>query len=166
MKSIALLRHNHAMPAKAIRSLDELKAASGAEAGVTEWHDITQEMINRFADATGDHQWIHIDRRRAERESPFHTTVAHGFLTLSLLPMLLKEAVQIDVNAKLSVNYGFNKLRFVSPVKSGSRIRLRATPNTVKDIDGGVEIVWGITVEVEGAQKPAVVAEWLGRLYF
>jgi len=151
---------------KTIRGLDELKAAAGVEAGVSDWHEITQEKINRFADATGDHQWIHIDRERAARESPFHTTVAHGFFTLSLLPMMLKEAVHVDVNAKLSVNYGFNKLRFVSPVPSGSRIRVRATPNAVRDVEGGVEIVWGIVVEVEGATKPAVVAEWLGRLYF
>lgn len=154
------------MATKTIHGLGELKAAAGTEAGVTDWYEITQEMINRFADATGDHQWIHIDRERAERESPFHTTVAHGFLTVSLLPMLLKQAVQVDVNAKLSVNYGFNKLRFVSPVKSGSRIRVRVTPNAVKDVEGGVEIVWGIVVEVEGSPKPAVVADWLGRLYF
>jgi len=154
------------MPTRTIHSLDELKAATGTEAGVTDWYEITQEMINRFADATGDHQWIHIDRERAERESPFHTTVAHGFLTVSLLPMLLKQAVQVDVNAKLSVNYGFNKLRFVSPVKSGARIRVHVRPNAIKDVEGGVEIVWGIIVEVEGSSKPAVVAEWLGRLYF
>lgn len=149
-----------------IRGLDALKAAVGQEAGVTEWYTISQEMINRFAEATGDHQWIHIDRERAQLESPFKTTVAHGFLTVSLLPMLLKEAVVVDVNQKLSVNYGFNKLRFVSPVPSGSRIRVRVTPNAVKDVEGGVEIIWGIVVEVEGGSKPAVVADWLGRLYF
>ena len=149
-----------------IQGLDALKASVGKEAGVTGWHEITQEAIDRFAGATGDRQWIHIDRERAQRESPFKTTVAHGFFTVSLLPMLLKEAVKVDVNAKLSVNYGFNKLRFVSPVPSGSRIRVRVTPNAVKDVEGGVEIVWGIVVEVEGATKPAVVADWLGRLYF
>jgi acyl dehydratase len=149
-----------------IHGLDELKASAGKEAGVSDWYEVSQERINLFADAIGDHQWIHIDRERAERESPFHTTVAHGFLTVSLLPMLLKQAVHVDVNAKLSVNYGFNRLRFVSPVPSGSRIRVRVTPNTVKDVEGGVEIAWGIVVEVEGASKPAVVAEWLGRLYF
>jgi acyl dehydratase len=154
------------MPTKTIHGLDQLKAATGAEAGVTGWYEITQDMINRFADATGDHQWIHLDRERAARESPFHTTVAHGFLTVSLLPMLLKQAVKVDIDAKLSVNYGFNKLRFVSPVKSGSRIRVHFTPNAVKDVEGGVEIAWGVIVEVEGSSKPAVAAEWLGRLYF
>ena len=149
-----------------ITGLEQLKASVGKEAGVTDWYEITQEMINRFADATGDHQWIHIDRERAERESPFRTTVAHGFFTLSLLPMLVKQAVTVDINAKLSVNYGFNKLRFASPVPSNSRIRVRVTPSAVKELDGGVEIVWGIVVEVEGATKPAVVADWLGRLYF
>ena len=149
-----------------IQGVDQLKASVGREAGVTDWYTVTQDMINRFADATGDHQWIHVDRARAERESPFHTTIAHGFLTVSLLPKLVKEAVTIDVNAKLSVNYGFNRLRFVSPVPSGSRIRVRVTPNAVRDVEGGIEIAWGITVEVEGGSKPAVVAEWLGRLYF
>ena len=149
-----------------IHGLEELKAAVGKEAGVTGWHEITQSMINSFADATGDHQWIHIDRERAVRESPFKTTVAHGFFTVSLLPMLLKQAITVDVNAKLSVNYGFNKLRFVSPVPSNSRIRVRVTPNAVRDVEGGVEIVWGIVVEVEGSAKPAIVADWLGRLYF
>jgi acyl dehydratase len=123
------------MPQKVIHGLDELKAAAGAEAGVSDWYEVTQEKINLFADATGDHQWIHIDRERAVRESPFHTTIAHGFFTVSLLPMLLKEAVEVDVNAKLSVNYGFNRLRFVSPVPSGARVRVRVTPNTVKDVE-------------------------------
>ena len=154
------------MSTRTIHGLEELKAAAGVEAGVSDWYEITQEMIDRFADATGDHQWIHIDPERAVRESPFGKTVAHGFFTLSLLPMLVKQAVIVDVNAKLSVNYGFNRLRFVSPVPSGSRIRVRVTPSAVKELEGGVEIVWGIVVEVEGGTKPAVVAEWLGRLYF
>jgi acyl dehydratase len=154
------------MPQKVIHGLDELKAAAGSEAGVSDWYEVTQEQINLFAEATGDHQWIHLDRERAARESPFKTTVAHGFLTVSLLPMLLKEAVQVNINAKLSVNYGFNRLRFVSPVPSGARVRVRVTPNAVKDVEGGVEIAWAIVVELEGSAKPAVVAEWLGRLYF
>ena len=154
------------MSTTTIHGLDELKAAVGREAGVSDWYQVTQEMIDRFADATGDHQWIHIDRERAQRESPFKTTVAHGFFTVSLLPMLVKQAVLVDVKAKLSVNYGFNKLRFVSPVPSGARIRVRVTPTAVKELESGVEIVWGIVVEVEGGTKPAVAAEWLGRLYF
>lgn len=153
------------MPATVIEGLAALHAAVGKEAGVSPWMEITQEMINRFADATGDHQWIHIDRERAERESPFKTTIAHGFFTVSLLPMLVGQAVKVDAGAKLSVNYGFNRLRFVSPVPSGSRIRVRVTPSSVKEFDGGVEILWGIVVEIEGRDKPAVVAEWIGRLY-
>ena len=152
------------MPHKAIRGLDELKASVGVEAGVSEWHEVTQEKISLFADATGDHQWIHLDRERAVRESPFHTTVAHGFLTVSLLPMLLKEAVQVDVNAKLSVNYGFNKLRFVSPVPSGARVRLRVTPNAVKDVEAEWRSSGASWSRFEGGSKPAVVAEWLGQL--
>jgi acyl dehydratase len=154
------------MPNHVIHGLDELRAAVGREAGVSDWYSVTQEGIDRFADATGDHQWIHVDPDRAARESPFKTTIAHGFYTVSLLPMLLKEAVRVDVNAKLSVNYGLNRLRFVSPVPAGAKIRVRATPQAVKDVEGGIEITWGIVVEVEGREKPAVVAEWLGRLNF
>lgn len=147
-------------------SIDALRAQSGKEVGVSEWFTVTQEMINQFADATHDHQWIHIDRERAKAESPFGTTIAHGFLTMSLLVKLVGEAVQITAPSKLSVNYGFNRLRFVSPVPSDSRIRARVVLVSVKDVDGGVEICWNVTVEVEGREKPALVAEWLGRRYY
>lgn len=147
-------------------SIDALRAQTGNEVGVSDWFTVTQEMINQFADATHDHQWIHIDRERARAESPFGTTIAHGFLTMSLLVKLVGEAVQITAPSKLSVNYGFNRLRFVSPVPSDSRIRARVVLVSVKDVDGGVEICWNVTVELEGREKPALVAEWLGRRYY
>jgi acyl dehydratase len=148
-------------------TLDALRETLGKEAGVSDWLTVSQEMINQFADATGDHQWIHLDRERAKAESPFGTTIAHGFLTMSLLVRLVGEAVQIEQQPRLSVNYGFNRLRFVSPVPSGARIRARVVTNAIKDVDGGkaVEICWGVTVDLEGLDKPALVAEWLGRRY-
>ena len=146
-------------------NIEALRETIGKEAGISNWLTVPQEMINQFADATGDHQWIHIDQARAQAESPFGTTIAHGFLTMSLLVQLMADAVQIEEKPRLSVNYGFNRLRFVSPVPSGARIRLRVVTISVKDVDGGVEVCWGVTVEVEGREKPAVVAEWLGRRY-
>jgi len=144
-----------------INGLDELRGLTGQEAGVSDWTTVSQEMINRFADATGDHQWIHVDVERARKETPFGSTIAHGFLTVSLLPQLSKEAVEVRGDYKMRINYGFNKLRFVSPVKAGARIRARLTPLKVTDN----EVTWQVTVEVEGAEKPALVAEWLGRFY-
>lgn len=148
-------------------NLDALRETIGKEAGVSDWLTVSQEMINQFADATGDHQWIHLDRERAAKESPFKTTIAHGFLTMSLLVQLVSDAVQIEEQPRLSVNYGFNRLRFVSPVPSDSRIRARVVTQSIKEVDGGagVEICWGVTVELEGREKPALVAEWLGRRY-
>lgn len=147
-------------------TMDELRTRVGQEIGVSPWHVVTQAQIDQFADVTGDHQWIHLDRDRAARESPYGTTIAHGFLTVSLLPMLITEAIEITGDVKLRVNYGFNRLRFTGAVPSGSRIRGRFTPQSVKDVEGGVEIAWALTVEVEGREKPALVAEWLGRTYY
>jgi len=147
-------------------NLDELRARAGEEIGASGWHIVTQQQIDEFAKVTGDDQWIHIDVERARRESPYKTTIAHGFLTVSLLPMLMREAVDFRANAKMSVNYGFNRLRFTGAVPSGSRVRARFTLNSMKDVEGGVEIAWGVVVEVEGKEKPALVAEWLGRTYF
>ncbi len=147
-------------------TIDALRDQAGKEVGVSGWLTVTQEMINQFADATHDHQWIHIDRERAKAESPFGTTIAHGFLTMSLLVKLVGEAVQITAPVKLSVNYGFNRLRFVSPVPADSKIRARVVLVSVKDVDGGVEICQNVTVELEGREKPALVAEWIGRRYF
>ena len=146
--------------------IEDLRASIGREAGVSEWLTVTQELIDRFAELTGDSQWIHVDTKRARRESPFHATVAHGFLTVALLSSLVSQAVALDIDSKLRVNYGFNRLRFPAPVPSGSRIRARVTPNAVREIEGGVEIAWGIVVEVENQLKPALAAEWLVRAYW
>jgi acyl dehydratase len=147
-------------------TLEDLRGSVGKELGISQWHDVTQAQIDRFADVTGDRQWIHLDRERAARESPYGTTIAHGFLTVSLLSMLMNEAVEMTGDVKLRVNYGFNRLRFPGAVPSGSRIRGRFTLQSVKDVEGGVEIAWLSTVEVEGRDKPALVAEWLGRTYY
>jgi acyl dehydratase len=147
-------------------TLDELRNNIGKELGVSNWHEITQSQIDQFADVTGDHQWIHIDQDRARRESPYGITIAHGFLTVSLLPMLFTEAIETTGDVKLRVNYGFNRLRFTGAVPSGSRIRGRFTLSSIKDVEGGVEIGWLSTVEVEGREKPALVADWLGRTYY
>jgi len=149
-----------------VRDIDELKTLVGQEAGYSDWHTVTQDQINRFADVSGDHQWIHVDVERARSESQYGTTIAHGFLTVSLLSSLIEEAVEVQGTYKMRINYGFNRLRFTSAVPAGSRIRGRYTLNSVKDVDGGVEIAWGVVVEIEGQPKPALVAEWLLRTYY
>jgi acyl dehydratase len=147
-------------------TLDDLRGRVGQEIGVSEWHVVTQAQIDQFAEVTGDRQWIHLDQDRARRESPYGTTIAHGFLTVSLLSQLINEAVEIEGDFKLRVNYGFNRLRFTGAVPSGSRIRGRFALHSIKEVEGGVEINWLSTVEVEGRDKPALVAEWLGRTYY
>lgn len=147
-----------------IASMEELKSLLGQEVAVTDWFSVSQERINLFAEATGDHQWIHLDAERARKESPFGTTIAHGFLTLSLLPMILQNAVSMPAS-KMSVNYGLNKVRFPSPVPSGSRVRGRITLKEVGDIEGGYQIGWLVTLEREGGDKPVCVAELIARLY-
>ncbi len=144
-------------------TIDQLRSRAGQEIGVSSWREITQQRIDDFARVTGDDQWIHIDCERARRESPYGATIAHGFLTVSLLPVLIREAVAL--RARMSINYGFNRLRFTGAVPAGSRVRARFTLNSLKDVEGGVEIAWGVVVEVEGREKPALVAEWLGRAY-
>jgi acyl dehydratase len=147
-------------------TLEELRNHLGEELGVSPWHEITQQKIDQFAAITGDHQWIHVDPARAARESPYGTTIAHGFLTVALLSQLINESVTTEGGYKLRVNYGFNRLRFTGAVPAGSRIRGRFTLQSVKDVEGGVELTWLSTVEVEGRDKPALVAEWLGRTYY
>lgn len=144
-----------------INGLDELRGLVGQEAGASDWLEVTQEMIDRFADLTDDHQWIHIDRERAKIDSPYGATIAHGFLTLSLLSRLSRDAVEVRGEFKMRINYGFNRVRFVSPVKAGSKVRGRFTVQKVTDN----EVTWLVAVEVEGSSKPAIVAEWLGRFY-
>ncbi len=146
---------------RVINGLDELRSLIGREAGVSDWMEVSQDLIDRFADVTGDHQWIHVDVERARRDTPFHSTIAHGFLTVSLLSELSRRTIDVRGDFKMRINYGFNRLRFVSPVPSGSKIRARFVPQKVTDN----EVTWQVTVEIEGQEKPALVAEWLGRFY-
>lgn len=148
-----------------IESLDQLKDRVGQEIGVTDWFTMTQDRINEFAEVTGDSQWIHVDVERARLESPFKTTIAHGFLTLSLLPQFMPQVMKISGGLRMGINYGLNRLRFVSPVRSGSRIRARYVLQSAKDVDGGAEIVYLVTVEGENLSKPCLVAEWVVRYY-
>jgi acyl dehydratase len=138
-------------------TLAELEASGDRELGTSDWHEITQEQIDRFAEATGDHQWIHVDPEAAAN-GPFGTTVAHGYLTLSMLPMLLSEVVSVS-DAVMGVNYGTEKIRFTSPVPSGSRVRLHA--KLVRAERRGPSVVWtvGVQIEIEGKEKPALVGE-------
>ena len=136
----------------------------GEEIAVSDWLQVTQARIEQFADATGDRQWIHVDQARAAVESPFKTTIAHGFLTLSLLSPLIRESIQFT-GLRMAINYGTNRVRFVSPVPSGARIRARITPSAVEAVAGGFQVAWQVTIEREHGDKPACVAEWLVRYY-
>ena len=142
----------------------ELTTHVGREVGVSSWHAVTQEAINRFADATGDHQWIHVDAVRAAAESPSKSTIAHGFLTLSLISTLLREVVA-PTGLRMSINYGLNRVRFISPVPAGSRIRGRFTLASVEEIGGSIQATWSATIEREGGDRPVCVAEWIVRYY-
>jgi acyl dehydratase len=153
------------MPPRVIEDLEDLKSFAGLEIGVTDWLVVTQERIQQFAEATEDRQWIHVDRERAKRESPYHTTIAHGFLTLSLLSFLMKQAIQIKGGVRMAVNYGLNRVRFPSPVRADSKIRGRFTLLTLKEVSNAFEAVFSVTVESEGAEKPCCAAEWVVRYY-
>ena len=148
-----------------IVSVEELRSLVGQELGATDWLVVDQRMIDAFAQATGDHQWIHVDRERARKESPYGRTIAHGFLTLSLLSRLSNEVIEVRGDFGRRINYGLNRVRFPAPVPEGSRIRARLTLGSLEDIEGGHQIVWQVTTDVEGSQKPALAAEWLIRLY-
>jgi acyl dehydratase len=141
-----------------------LRDRLGQELVVGDWFEISQERINQFADATGDHQWIHVDPAKAASESPFKTTIAHGFLTLSLVSTLMRDAIQLS-GLRMAINYGLNKVRFVSPVASGARVRARITPIAMDDVGGGFQVTWQVTIEREHGDKPSCVAEWLVRYY-
>lgn len=145
-------------------SIEHLTNLVGQLAGTSDWISIDQQRINLFAEATGDRQWIHVDVERSQLESPFGGTVAHGFLTLSLLPSLLQEAVTLPANG-LSVNYGLNKVRFPAPLRAGSRVRGVVVLRESAEIAGGVQCIWEITVERENGTKPACVAELITRHY-
>ena len=141
-----------------------LRERIGEEIAVSEWLEILQARINQFGEATGDRQWIHVDAARASIESPFKTTIAHGFLTLSLVVPLFTEAVRLD-GVRLAVNYGLNRVRFVAPVPAGSRVRARFTPLSVEDAAESVQVTWTVVVEREHGDKPCLVAEWIVRYY-
>ena len=145
-----------------ITDVASLRARVGQEIAVSDWLEVTQARIQQFADATGDHQWIHLDTERAAAESPFGSTIAHGFLTLSLLSPLIRDALHFT-GLRLAVNYGLNRVRFVSPVPPGARIRARIVPGSVGEVAGSIQVVWNVTIEREHADKPACVAEWIVR---
>ena len=148
-----------------IADLPALKALTGSEVAVSSWIAIDQRRIDMFAEATGDDQWIHVDPERCARESPFGgVTVAHGFLTLSLLPGMLADAL-LMVDVQMGVNYGLNKVRFPAPVPVDSRLRARMVLDSVEDIAGGAQMQWSVTIEREGSAKPVCVAELLVRRY-
>ena len=153
------------MPLCVIDDVNELQRSIGREIGISDWLEVTQPMIDAFAAVSRDSQWIHCDPQRAQAESPYGTTIAHGYLTLSLLSHLLGQTVRIRGDHTRAINYGLNRVRFPSPVSAGSRIRARVTPRSVEEIPGGVHLCWHVTVEVEGQDKPALVAESLVRLY-
>jgi acyl dehydratase len=146
-----------------IPSLSSLKERIGEELAVSDWLTVDQATIDKFAEATGDHQWIHVDQERAAK-GPFGTTVAHGYLTLSLLPKLAESALKVD-DVRMGVNYGLNRVRFPAPVPSGSRIRARLKLLAYEPIDGGAQLVMQVTMEREGSDKPVCVAETVSRRY-
>ena len=152
------------MPVTQIESIAALREHVGEEVATSDWLEVSQERINQFAESTEDRQWIHVDPERAARESPFKETIAHGFLTLSLLSELGKRAMSVG-GVRMGINYGLNRVRFVSPVPAGSRIRGRFTLATVEEIKSGVQATWNVTVERDGGEKPCCVAEWLVRYY-
>ena len=149
--------------AQRVVALGDLAGLVGERVGVSRWHAVTQEQINLFADATGDHQWIHVDPERA-RSGPFGTTIAHGYLTLSLAPMLLWDVLEVT-GASQVVNYGIGKARFPAPVPVGSRVRLAVDLAAVEETKGAVQVTLGLTFEIEEMDKPACVAEILFRYY-
>ncbi|MFA3836342.1 MaoC family dehydratase [Streptomyces aureus] len=144
-------------------TVEELRAAVGEQLGYSDWVEIEQKRIDQFADATGDHQWIHVDPERA-KDGPFGTTIAHGYLTLSLLPLFGPQLIKVD-GMKMGVNYGTNKVRFPAPVPVGSRLRATAKITGVDDVPGGVQVSVAFTVERDGGEKPVCVAESVSRYY-
>lgn len=147
-----------------IPSLASLRELVGQEVALSDWVTVNQQRIDQFAEATDDRQWIHIDPERARKETPFGGTIAHGFLTLSLLPMLLESVIHIG-GVGMSINYGVNKVRFPAPLRSGGRIRARIALQSVEDLAGCAQVVWLTTMECEGSDKPVCVVESVVRLY-
>lgn len=144
--------------------IDDARGYLGQEIGVSDWLPIEQSRVDAFAEVTGDMQWIHVDPERARRESPFGATIAHGYLTLSLLAKFFQDSVDLSA-AKMILNYGLNRVRFVAPVKVGSRVRGRFVLKGIEDIAGGAQLVWEATVDIDGEPKPACAAEMVTRWY-
>ena len=157
------------MASNAERAYETLKATEGTDEGTGDWFEVTQQLVDDFADLTHDHQWIHVDPARAAEQSPFKTTIAHGFLTLSMLTHLAgsvpSSAGRLE-GVVMGMNYGFDKVRFVSPVKIGSKIRAASTVKSVEPKGGSIQVTKTYTIEVEGEEKPAVVADWVTRIFF
>jgi len=145
---------------------EALRSFVGREIAVTDWMTMTQERIQQFAEATEDRQWIHLDRERANRESPFGATIAHGFLTLSLLSHFMKQAVSLQNGPRMTINYGLNRVRFPSPVRAESQVRARFHLQSLKDVSGGLEATFSVAVEEKDAHKPCCAAEWIIRYFF
>ena len=154
------------MPTLVLESLHSLKDYVGREIATTQWLPVTQERIRQFAEATGDHQWIHVDPERAQRESPYGAAIAHGFLTLSLVSHFMREAIQLPSEVRQTINYGLNRVRFPAAVRAGEKIRARVRLQSYRELPGGVEAVFDITMEAENAVKPCCVAEWILRYNF
>ena len=148
-----------------ISTLERLRAQLGRQVVVTDWMEISQQRIDQFAQATGDFQWIHVDAERAARESPFGCTIAHGFLTLSLLGKFFADSFHLPF-CDMGINYGLNKVRFTNPVRVGRRVRGSFVLSQIDDIKGGIQMVWLVTIDIEGEDKPACVAESVVRQYF
>jgi acyl dehydratase len=153
------------MPPLKLESLQSLKEFVGHQIAVTDWLPITQVRIRQFADATEDRQWIHTDLERARQESPYGVTIAHGFLTLSLLGYFLRQVIDVPRDVRLTLNYGLNRVRFPAPVRSGTEIRARIKLQSFKELSACVEAVFEISVEAHEEQKPCCVAEWIVRYY-
>ena len=143
-------------------NLADLGELVGREVATSDWLVVTQDRIDAFADATGDHQWIHVDSERARTDTPFGATIAHGFLTLSLISAMMRDAVTVN-GPRMTLNYGLNRVRFVSPVPSGSRVRARIALGRIEDLGDSIQATWSVTVDREGGDKPAMVAEWIVR---
>jgi acyl dehydratase len=147
-----------------VAGIEGVQSLVGQHLGHSDWVEITQEQVNQFAEATGDHQWIHVDPERAKKESPFGGPIAHGYLTLSLLVPLVAQTYRIS-DQKMGVNYGLNKVRFPAPVPVGSKVRARVVLKEVEEVAGGLQNTLGVTIEREGGDKPVCIAEWVVRQY-
>jgi acyl dehydratase len=154
------------MPPLILESLQQLNTYVGKEIATTGWLQMTQQRIQQFAETTGDTQWIHVNVERAQRESPYRATIAHGFLTLSLMTHFMREAIQLPGEVRQTINYGLNRVRFPAPVRMGEKIRARIGLQSCTDLCGSVEAVFNITMEVENSTKPCCVAEWILRYFY